>query len=154
MTIDADRVVVTQPTGNLVSLGLVVVGAIAGVAVLGIAFGVPFGAPFALLGFAALGWFALRAGRVRGVADPTGIRIRNLFDHRDLVWDDISAVTVERRSGGGGWGIVVTLKDATAIAIEASWGPWYASRGPLAARNRRRCEALVACMVPLRPPTI
>lgn len=149
----SERVVVTQPKGNLVSLSLVVLGAITGVAVLGIAIGIPSGAPFAFVGLGALGWFTLRAGRVAAVADASGLRVRNLFDTHGLEWADVARVSVEPRTGGGGWGIVVTRCDATAVAIEASWGPWYASRGPLAKRNRRRCEGLVDRIEALRPRT-
>lgn len=143
MTLAPEPIVIRQPTGNLLSLALVVFGALAGVTILGIAIGIPFGAPFALVGYLGLGWFAARALRVQGRADASGIRIRNLFEARSIEWSDIAAVTVDRRPGGGGWGIVVSLADTSAMAIEASWGPWYASRGPLAKRNRQRCEELV-----------
>lgn len=144
-----DRVVVRQPIGNVISLGIVVAGAAVGVTSLAIAIGVPFGWPFALLLVGGLAWFGARATRVRAEIDGTGVAIHNLFATDLVPWSSISALTVERRPGGGGWGLVVSRGEEEPIAIEAAWGPWYASRGRLARRNKERCERLAASIADL-----
>ena len=135
------------------SLVLVLIGAVVGVVVLGLALGIPFGLPLALALGVGLVWFGIRAARVGAVADPTGIRIRNLFDDHEMSWPEVARISVDRRPGGGGWGITVARADSSAVAVEASWGPWYASRGPLARRNRARCEQLLERMAEYGPPT-
>ena len=129
---------IRQPAASLVSITVVTLLAMFGVAFLASVAGL---SPISLLLFpllAALAFFGYRVATISATATGEGITVRNLFGTHVLAWSEIDTVTVQPSPGGRGSGVSIERSDGSVVSMEATWSPWYAFRGPLEQQNRRR----------------